>query len=270
VPRLAPRAFRTGLALCGIALLALAACSRSPHYSHLPEAVLYRRAYNNLIAANYATATVQLNSLRATYPYGHYARQAALDLVFARLMESDVRRAAHEAQRFIHANPRSRYIPYALYMEGIAYSQGRGGPVANFLNPHPSDRNSHGLRRAFAAFRALLKRDPHSRYAPDARQRMIAVRNALARHQFLVADFYARKKAWVGAARRLVRLLDRYPDTATTPRALALLQRCYGRLGEHALAARIGRVRAALATSPAHGSASHETAVEPPPPPSRP
>jgi len=272
VPRPLLRDCRKGLVLSGLVLLALASCSRSPHYSRLPEAVLYRRAYDNLIAANYGTAIVQLNSLKATYPYGHYARQAALDLIFARLMEGDPRRAAHAAKRFIHANPRSRYIPYALYMEGVSYSRADSGPVANFLNAHPSDRSAHGLRRAFAAFRTLVERYPHSRYAPDAHQRLLAVLDALARHQYLAARFYARKGAWVAAANRLVRLLDRYPDTASTPRALALLGRCYRKLGENALAARVGRVLAALRrrAAPSRVSGAHALRGGSPPPPPRP
>ena len=270
MPRPVFRAFRTGLVLSGLVLLALTACSRSTHYSHLPEAVIYRRAYNNLIAANYGTAIVQLHSLQATYPYGHYARQAALDLIFARLMEGDPRRSAHAAERFIHANPRSRYIPYALYMEGVAYSRADSGPVANFLNTTPHDRSAHGLRRAFAAFRTLIKRDPRSRYVPDARQRMVAVRNALARHQYLAARFYARKEAWVAAANRLVRLLDRYPNTASTPHALVLLRRCYRKLGEHALAARVGRVLSALRAPSPHGRDPHAVGGGSLPPPPRP
>lgn len=250
MPRAFPRGFRTA-AVVG-ALVLLGACARTTRYSRLPEAVLYRRAYGNLIAANYGTAIVQLNSLKATYPYGHYARQASLDLVFARLMAGDPRRAAHAARRFIYANPRSRYIPYALYMEGVSYSRTDSGPIARFLNRHPHDRSAHGLRRAFAAFRTLLVRYPRSPYAPDARQRMIAVRNALARHQYLAARFYVRKGAWVAAANRLVRLLDRYPDTPSTPPALRLLRRCYTALGETALAARTSRVLAALPESP-HG-----------------
>lgn len=264
------RELRFARILPGLLLLALAACSSSPHYSRLPEEVLYRRAYGNLVAANYGTAIVQLKSLQATYPYGHYARAAALDLIFARLMDGEPRRAAHAAQRFRHANPRSRYLPYALYMEGVAYALADSSPVSNLLNAHPNDRNAHGLRRAFAAFRTLLERYPRSRYAPDARQRMLAIRDALARHQYLAARFYARKKAWVAAANRLVRLLDRYPDTAATRRALVLLRRCYTKLGERRLATRVGRVLGSL-TAHAHERGLHASrAGSPPAPPPRP
>lgn len=53
---------------------------------------------------------------------------------------------------------------------------------------------------SFNDFSAADRRFPNSRYSPDARRRMIHLRNLLApRH---VADYYIRRKAYVAAASR--------------------------------------------------------------------
>ena len=55
---------------------------------------------------------------------------------------------------------------------------------------------------AFDDFQVLLQKYPSSRYAGDAWQRMVYIRNRLAEHELHVVDFYVRRGAYMAAAKR--------------------------------------------------------------------
>ena len=74
-------------------------------------------------------------------------------------------------------------------------------------------------RDAYADFAQLLARYPNSQYAPDARQRMVYLRNLLARSELAIADYYLRRGAHVAAANRARYVLENYPLSEATPDA---------------------------------------------------
>ena len=45
---------------------------------------------------------------------------------------------------------------------------------------------------------------------------MAYIKDALARHELEIAKFYAKRKAWVAVANRVVGMLKQYPDTKAT------------------------------------------------------
>ena len=65
-----------------------------------------------------------------------------------------------------------------------------------------SKRPPVNARESFSAFSRLVQRYPDSRYAPDARQRMVFLRNRLAEHQNHVANYYFRRGAYAAALNR--------------------------------------------------------------------
>src|SRR3546814_16412398 len=72
-------------------------------------------------------------------------------------------------------------------------------------------------------FNTVATRYPHSRYAADARQRMVALRNLFARHDMEVGLYYLPRGANVRAAERAKYLLETYPHSPHHHPALALL-----------------------------------------------
>ncbi len=76
---------------------------------------------------------------------------------------------------------------------------------------------------AYQYFSELLEKYPASKYSPDARQRMLNLREVLARSEIAVADFYLRRGANVAAANRGRFILENYPDTEARAEALAVI-----------------------------------------------
>ncbi|HEX5314570.1 MAG TPA: outer membrane protein assembly factor BamD, partial [Gammaproteobacteria bacterium] len=145
---------------------------------------------------------------------------------------------AKQADEFVQENPASPYVPYAMFMKGAAY--------ANALQPGPLDvvfRTDLGKRdpvddqQAFTAFQQLVSRYPDSRYAKQAKQWMVFVRDRLANFDLNVAHFYANRRQWVGAVDRAAEIVTRFPQTPAAKPALKIMMQGYRALGEDRLAA---------------------------------
>ena len=102
------------------------------------------------------------------------------------------------------------------------------------------------LQDSFVNFRELVTRFPDSEYAPDARARLIWIRNQFAEAQMHVARLYARKKAWVSCLNRARDVVENFPGAPSVPDALALEVLAYDKLG---LADLAGQQRALLKAS---------------------
>ncbi|SVD94410.1 uncharacterized protein METZ01_LOCUS447264, partial [marine metagenome] len=64
-----------------------------------------------------------------------------------------------------------------------------------------------------------------------AKQRMIYLKNILAKHEMHVADFYMKRKAYVAAIGRARFVIEHMPKTPQIPQALSVLVKAYNLLG---------------------------------------
>ena len=65
------------------------------------ESIVYNNVQRSLRASNYTNAISHLETLEARFPFGRYAEQAQLELIFARYMSFDLSAAQSAARRFI-------------------------------------------------------------------------------------------------------------------------------------------------------------------------
>ncbi|MHB1543254.1 MAG: outer membrane protein assembly factor BamD [Gammaproteobacteria bacterium] len=215
----------------------LAGCAGTPpHYSTIPAPVLYARARSALLAANYPVAEAAFRTLKADHPFSHYAREAALYLIYTHFMAGQDHRAADAAHRFIRANPRSAEVPYAYFMIGVAQSRNQLGFFDRLFAVNPDRRRVGHYRIAFDAFKKLLTRYPNSPYAVYARGEMVRIRNLIANHELYVARFYLKKRAYVASANRAATIIQEMPQTSAARKGLGVLVRDYRHLDEPALA----------------------------------
>lgn len=219
-------------ALAAVAI-GLAGCAGKPIQPKAPKPAseMYKKAQSDIETSAWRRAIARLQNLEATYPFGDYAVQAELDLIFARYQSGDPDSTVSEAQRFIREHPRSEYVPYAMYMQGVAQFPRGINPLWKPFPVSPAGFEPSHTLKSFQAFHDLVQRFPDSQYAPDARQRMIFLRNRLAAHEYHVADYYIRRGAWVAAVRRAKYLLKHYPQTSDVPKALNVMIKGYTELG---------------------------------------
>lgn len=217
--------------------LALAGCASGPQ--KIPEAgKLSQQADSAMITHQWKLAAGKYRQLLATYPSGKYATQARLNLVYIYYRADQPDEAGSQADQFRKENPASPYVPYVLYIKGLAYATAmQPGLMEQMFGVSMSKRDPRDQQRAFQAFKELVTDYPHSPYTNRAKRWMVFVRNRLARFNLDVARFYVRREEWVAAVNRAATILTKFSKTPSAKPALKVLERSYKALGEEKLAA---------------------------------
>lgn len=93
-----------------------------------------------------------------------------------------------------------------------------------------SERDISSLVQSFLYFNRLVTLYPKSKFSPDARTRMIFLRNMMAKHQLYTAQFYYDKKAYLAAANRANLLIQHYEHAPSIPDGILLLSKTYEKM----------------------------------------
>ena len=193
--------------------------------------MLYEAAQRSLRTGNFSDSVTRLERLEARFPFGPYAEQAQLELIYANYMAWDIEAARNAADRFIRLHPQHPNVDYAYYMRGLAATARSRGVLNRLFAIDESKRDVTTARKAWRDFDEFLKLFPSSEYARDARQRMIHLRNVLAQSEVNVATWYMSRGAYVAAANRARYAIENYSQTPAAPDALAILVESSWKLG---------------------------------------
>ncbi|MDB2384377.1 outer membrane protein assembly factor BamD [Endozoicomonas sp.] len=222
------------LALLFMALV-MTGCASNSDKDKLPESLseteIYQLANKYLGKSNYSEAIKSLRALEARYPFGAFAEQAQLDIIYAYFMSAEPEASRAAADRFIRLHPQSPSADYAYYMKGLASNTASVGIIERYLPLDMTRRDPGQANQSFNEFAELLSRYPDSQYAPDARQRMIALRNRLAAYEIHAANYYLKRKAFVAAINRGQYVVENMQETPAVPEALAVMVEGYQHLG---------------------------------------
>lgn len=230
--------YKFKLVAIALALSLLTACSKSTitedpaqQFQNYSAEQLYFAGKQKLASRNYNRAVKMYEALESLYPFGGYAEKGQLNLIYAYYMSGQYASAVAAAQQYIEVYPRSQNVDYAYYMKGLSdYYSGRTW-IQQAFPINMAERDLTAPEQAFYDFRQLVQLFPNSKYAPDARQRMVALRNMFAQHQLDIAQYYYKRKAYVGAANRASFLIARYDTTPQVKPALILLVQANQKLG---------------------------------------
>jgi outer membrane protein assembly factor BamD len=203
----------------------------------LPVEAMYSSAKDSMESKNYDRAGRYYQRLVSRFPYGAYSEQAQLELAYVQWRQSKTEEATSTIDRFIRTYPTHPHIDYAYYLKALINFDRSSGLLLRLARQDMSARDLGAPTQSLNDFADVVRRYPNSRYAPDARQRMIYLRNMLARHELSVGLYYLRKEAYVAAANRAKYLLQTYPQSEFDGDALALMAAAYTGLGQEDLAA---------------------------------
>lgn len=217
-----------------ITLLGLSACSSFPEetvVADLPAVELYQRASYAMKNGSFQLAISHLQALQSRYPFGPHADQVQLDLIFSYYRVSENSAAKAAADRFIRLNPTHKDIDYALYMRGLTSEAEDSNAFQEVFGIDRSDRDPALVQEAFRDYERLIREYPASKYAADAAQRMVALKNRLARYEIRVAEYYFQREAYISAISRGEYVLEYLADTPSVESALEIMIRSYDKVG---------------------------------------
>ncbi len=200
------------------------------------EQQMYKMAKEHLDNGRYDLAVKALQQLESRYPFGKYAEQAQLELIYAHYGAYEREAAVEAADRFIRLHPQNPNVDYAYYMKGLAAFNRNQDLFVRFLPTDDAKRDPSDAKEAFAEFSQLVSRFPDSPYAADAKARMVYLRNMLARHEINIANYYFRRGAYLAAVNRGRYVVENFQRTPAVADGLAVMAQGYILLGMNDLA----------------------------------
>ncbi|MEO1035090.1 MAG: outer membrane protein assembly factor BamD [Pseudomonadota bacterium] len=225
----------------------LAACSGQERDDGVvPGSVadVYQQAQRSMDSGNYPRAIFILEQIQNRFPFSDLGKQAQVDLIYCFYKSGRVEEAIDAADQFIRENPTSPLLDYALYIKGLTYFDEEPGRFSQMFGVDRAARPPAENRQALATFLRLLERYPSSEYADDARQRVLFLKERLARYENYVAEFYLRRGAYVAAANRAKQALEQFDGADANLRSLEIMAEAYDNLNLPELAADARRVLA--------------------------
>ena len=196
-----------------------------------PEKIYYDQAQKRMNAKNFYGAIESLEAIENRYPFGKYAEQAQVELIYAHFMNSETEASHSAAEKFIRLHPRHPNIDYAYFMKGLSsYTRDREF-LTRVSDTDLSNRDISGAKESFAELTEFLTRFPDSQYAQYAKQRNVYLRNMIAKSELAAADYYLTIDAYVAAIRRANYVIENIPNSSENYRALKILEVSYEALG---------------------------------------
>lgn len=202
----------------------------APRIDDKPPVELYSDAQQALQSANYEEATEILEALDSRYPFGPHSDQVQLDLIYAYYKRDEIALALANIDRFLRLNPAHENLDYLYYLRGLTHMATDQQFFQNLFGIDRYDRDpSHSLQ-AFKDFKHLIKFYPESPYALDAQQRMVFIKDRLARYEIAIAKWYIERDAYIAAINRSKLVLNNYPNTEAVEDALGIMIIAYDEL----------------------------------------
>ena len=214
-----------------IVSILIVSCNSDGPEIEQPEKIYYDLAQKRMLNKNYIGAIESLEAIESKYPFGRYAEQAQVELIYANFMNGQTIGSHAAAEKFIRLYPRHPNIDYAYFMKGLSSYTRDKDLIIRFTNTDISNRDITGAKESFAELTEFLTRFPDSQYAPYAKQRNIYLRNMIARNELAAADYYQSIDAHVAAIRRAKYVIENIPNSSENFRALKVLEKSYKALG---------------------------------------
>ena len=216
--------------------LGLAGCSSSENsdIDKVPDKsaqALFADARESLDNGLFQKAIQLLSAIDSRFPFGPISHQVQIDLIYAYYKSGDSDQGIALADRFLRLNPTHPNIDYVYYMRGLIHLSTEENMFQDIAGIDRSDRDPVAARDAFNDFKTIVTNYSDSKYAVDARKRMIAIKSRLAKYELAVARFYLERDAFASAANRGRYIVEYYSPSPEVEQALEIMIECYEQLG---------------------------------------
>ena len=126
--------------------------------------------------------------------------------------------------------------------EALANFDKDANVLTRFFGYDPSRYDITALKESFNDFSIVVNRYPDTKYAEDSLNRLIYIRNQIARSELYIAEYYHKRSAHVAAIERIKYMLENYGGTPSTEQGLLILIESYNSLNMRQLAFDTARV----------------------------
>ncbi len=174
-----------------VAIFGLSACKSMKQDPEVikPAGALYDKGIELLNKKKYSDAKEEFLSIYLQHPFSEISESAQILEIYSLYMNQDYLEATDVIDLFIKFRPNSNYIPYVYYMKAMSYYQSM--QAMYFSQEHTLN--------ALAAFKELLHMFPNTKYAKDAKKKIVEINNAICMKNLDTTRYYLRNKNPIAA-----------------------------------------------------------------------
>jgi outer membrane protein assembly factor BamD len=155
----------------------------------------------------YKPAIDDYQKLIDEYPFSPFAEEAELNIGLAYYKSHDYAEAIGALTDFLRMHPTSKHLDIASYYLAMSHYDQIGRP----------DQDQTHTQLALEQFESISQRFPESDFAALSREQIEICREILARHDFMIGQFYQGRANLRAAESRMAEVLALYPDTPIAP-----------------------------------------------------
>ena len=200
-------------------------------YENMVEETLYSQGSIFLENGDIPSAITVFETLEAKYPFSIYSQQSVLDLAYAYYDFGQKDDTIAECDRFIDLYPNHPNLDYAYYLRALSNLEKEQPFFQDILGQDVSKYDVSRLKDAYNDFLFIVNRFNKSKYAEDAKNRLVFLRNSMAKHEVYIAKYYLKREAYIASSERAKYMLEKYPGAPATKEALLVLIKSYNNLG---------------------------------------
>ena len=201
----------------------LMACSGKDKVAYVERQAddLYNSAMHLLEANNYEKAAGLFDEVERQHPYSVWATKGQLMAAYSLYQNNKYDEAIVALDRFVQLHPSNKDTPYALYLKALSYYE-QISDVA---------RDKKMTELAMKTLNELTTRYPGSKYARDAKIKIVLTHSHLAGKEMWVGRYYLNQGNYLAAINRFKSVIDKYQTTTHVPEALHRLTEAYLAIG---------------------------------------
>ena len=178
----------------------------------------------------YQKAIQILGAIDSRFPFGPISHQVQLDLIYAYYKSGNAGQGIALTDRFLRLNPNNSNDDFVYYMRALINISTEENLFQDLAGIDRTDRDPEASRSAFKDFKSIVTDYPDSKYAADARKRMIAIKSRLAQYEIAVAKYYIKREAYASAANRGRYIVEYFAPSPEIEQALEIMIESYDKL----------------------------------------
>lgn len=186
-----------------------------------PLEEIYQEAYKEFNDKNYEEAAGLFETAESQYPASPWAADALVMMAYSRYMDKDYAGAILAVDRYMRFHPGHSDVPYMMYLRGMCY----------YHQVSDVHRDPGMSAYALQQFQQLVERFPSSKYAKNAENKILILKNYIAGKIMYAARNDMQRENWAAAITRLQSVVATAQETVMTPEAMFRLTECYTAIG---------------------------------------
>ena len=171
---------------------------------------IYKRALLLIEENDYKSALNEFENLLLNYPFSNLAVKSEITSAYSLYEDNQIQKAINKLNSFIEMNPTGELTIYAHYLLGMCY----------YIQTSQKGRDASLSLKAINYFQIIESKYPNSKYAKDAKLKILYLKNRLAENELAVGKFYLKKNASGSAIKRFKVMLEKFQNTSIIPETL--------------------------------------------------